>query len=408
MPNENQDQAPATEPLEKGSKTLSPDQAAELLQKRRAEAAAGKEKKPAKAAEDTKEKETVTPDNKKSKGKESAADEDDEDEDKNAKAKLEKDKAKEKAKKSDTDKSDDEDGDESDDESKDDSKQTRNAGDDDGEIDPDDLDPDAEIPIKVGDKVENVKLGDLIKAHRTAKDVEVKLADFQKKEADFTTKEQVFTEGHKAAAAELDSLAQAFHQALGQDFKGDGRYSKETMDAIRSSDPAEWNARMTEINMKNELLNRARDLNKRNQEKAANEQKQRFESYAKNEAAELKKHYPNKSSDELTAHITKVGEWLKSEIGFAPEQVDGIVEAKIWRVADLAYQASNAKSSMRDAANQVRTAPKLVRPGGRTNEQLDSAKSKYSKTMDRLRKGGKMSDGVAALQAKREANSRRS
>jgi len=361
----------ATATQERNAAPLSEDQAAAMLaERRRAKVEADKKKKPASKAEEKTAKEGVTPENQKRKEQEAAKNKADAAEQEAQQGNVKKESADRESEEGEAE--GDEDGDynatsdDADDESGDD--------DSDAEVDIEDL-LDMEMPVKVNGETSVVPLKDILADYQKNLSASKRMEEVAKRGKELDQREDERVNAHKAAAGEIIELGRLLHSQLGQELK-DGRYSKETMDDIRERDPAEWTARMKEIEQKQASLRQVRDFEARKAEKEAKERETRFQSFATEEAKKLLKHYHKSDAKfgtkELETKLQGWREFLASDrFNFDKASVDRIVEADIWRIVDMAQKYAEAESGLRDVSKQVRKAPKFVKPGAKGEQHSE-------------------------------------
>lgn len=112
------------------------------------------------------------------------------------------------------------------------------------------------------------------------------------------------------------------------------------------------------------------------------------------EQAKLAEFWPELMADKATQ--TQVMTEAEKAYGFKPEDFNGIVDARHYKVLKdaLAYRAAQAKTEA--VVKVVRAKPKLVKGAARSS--VNSKDAKRAEAMDRLNKSGSLDDAADALE----------
>lgn len=220
----------------------------------------------------------------------------------------------------------------------------------------------------------------------------------------------------EAEAKIKSDYGQAIHevatlgQRLLQQLRSDDRYSQETMMQLRHEDPAEFAARREEMREKQESIQRARQLTQQRNQQIEQQKAKSQEDFAKKEAQKLKDHWKDLDDDGRDANLSKIGKYLTTQLGFDQKEVDGMVRAEMWIVAEKAMKYDQSRMNVKDLAKQVRKAPKMMKPGAKGAEKGELAKAEKALATAQAdhKKVGSAKTGATLLEAQRKLKSMRS
>lgn len=274
------------------------------------------------------------------------------------------------------------------------------------ETDGEDDDKPETIRLKANGKEHDVTYDDLVRAWEKGQGVEKQIQDLSAKQKQVENFENKLKAHHAQAVQEIGSLGRELLQQL----KQDTRYSQEEMARIRVEDPAEFAARNIELQQKMQLVDRARAVTEQRARQLTEQQNKQFEDFAKGEAQKLKQHWKDASDDERDARVTKIGQYLVQNYGFDQKEIDEVVRADMWIIAEKAMKYDQSRGNARDLTKQIRTAPKMLKPGvkGAEKSALSKAESVFAKAKAEHNKVGSSKTGAALLAAQRNLSALKS
>lgn len=271
----------------------------------------------------------------------------------------------------------------------------------DGDDEDDNEDPDSDkITIKVNGRMEEVTLDELISNYSKGKGYEKKMTAVTERETDLNNREATLKARHEEAVHHVVSLGK---QLLSQ-INTDTRYSKETMDELRNSDPTEWTARKQEIAEKQESIRRAQALAQQDMARRQAEEKAHFDKYADEQTKHLQSRFPEFSDKKaMESTINEVSEYLSNTYDFTPEEVKGLARSSMWEVAIKAMRYDQARSGVKDIAKQIRKAPKMLTPSAKQQQsKLTGLEKQLADKRAELKKTGNQRLAVEVLQLQRK------
>lgn len=279
------------------------------------------------------------------------------------------------------------------------------AEDEDGEKG-DDEELDDAIEIKVNGKMEKVTLTDLVANYSKGQGFEKKMTELAEKEKTYTRREADLTAKHNDAANHVISLGRQLQEQITKDV----RYSKETMDQLRQTDPSEWSARRAELSDKQVSVQRAQALAQHQQQQRAAQEKAQNEQYASEQVKLLKSKIPEFSDPKVMAStLDEVEEYLTSgNFDFSPDEIKGLARSSMWEIAMKAMKYDQAKGNVKDFAKQIRKAPRMLTPGAKQSQsQLTGLEKQLADKRADLKKTGNQKTAVEVLQLQRKIQSQK-
>ncbi len=253
-----------------------------------------------------------------------------------------------------------------------------------------------EAAVEGGDAPEMVDMGDgnqipldeLVKGHL--------------RQADYTRKTQELAEMRRALEAEKEQYNQQFAQAgahiteLAAKLQQEIKATEETvdLDTLRQQDPAEYSAKLLDLQRKKELANAAQA------QQEALYQQQRYEIVMRERAALAAQNDAFKENfDDTYSELTK---WVTSPEGggLPPEMWDQVYDHRAVLLAHKAMQHDTATRTVAPkVARKLAKTPKVIRPGQHVDTRQASTED-YDKAKTAARESGTLDDLAKAFQAR--------
>lgn len=259
-------------------------------------------------------------------------------------------------------------------------------------------------PVKVGDEEKEVGLHELIMGYQRGREHEAAMAavdrDRARWEADKTQKESLLN----AAAAQLSTQSGILDRMFDQEESDlHARYDPTVMAQLRVTNPAEFSARSTEHQLALQAVqqrrSQAHEEIQRGQQQLSQVHSQQQAEQQANARQELVKLIPSWSEPEkFEAEGAELAQYLQREFGATEEQIAGIYDARILRLAYDSMQLNRLRSK----ASEVRKAPPapVAQPGQQASPgaaRFRRKRAQVEQARQRLRETGKLDDASAAL-----------
>jgi len=164
-------------------------------------------------------------------------------------------------------------------------------------------------------------------------------------------------------------------------------YNSINWQELRSDDPAEYSAKMTDFQTRQSTIAQAYQNAVDQRSEITTTDTKALEAKAQEESRKLLQAFPKWSDPEvLNSEITKIGGYAKN-LGFSDEDIRSINDHRVYILLDKAakYDALEKKSPAIE--NKVRKAPKIVRPGS-TATHTPNSERKLADLKQQIRKTG--------------------
>jgi len=176
------------------------------------------------------------------------------------------------------------------------------------------------------------------------------------------------------------------------------------LEALRTSDPAEWTARNTKIINRQAKIDAVKSgavtQYSKVQQEIKTEQENAHMAHVAQEGLALVKAIPSWSDQEVANTERKeIGDYLVAN-GFLPKEVSLASDHRLIVLARKARLFDESQSKTKIAAKKVVKIPKTAKPGAQKTA-TSSNQQKLAQAKSNLRKSGSMEDGRAVLAAKR-------
>lgn len=241
--------------------------------------------------------------------------------------------------------------------------------------------------VKAGDEELEVDLDELIKGYSRT--------------ADYTRKTQTLAEQRKAIEAEAQKVQEAkvlrdqYAQRLQLIEQMLTQQPEEDLSALKDSDPIGYAVKMAERVEREKQLSAVRQEREAVFAKQQAEQQQFLQHHLRQEAERLTAAIPE-YADEVKGELVKreIREYAKS-IGFSDQELSQVYDHRavvsLWKAA----QYDKLMKGKPSAVKKVAEAPKTLKPGTGTSQQADD---KSKKLRQQLKKSGKARDAAALFE----------
>lgn len=112
------------------------------------------------------------------------------------------------------------------------------------------------------------------------------------------------------------------------------------------------------------------------------------------ERGKLRQIWPEVVGDAKKA--AEVRDWIAREIGISPQELSGIVDARFYKLAKLAFTHHTSQKAQKAAIKVVRGKPKLVRSTARSSGDAGK-QTQTNNAMQRLSRSGSIEDAASAI-----------
>lgn len=247
--------------------------------------------------------------------------------------------------------------------------------------------PEVEM-VDMGDGTQ-VPLEELVAGSLRQADYTKKTQELAESRRTFEAEKQSYIEKQASVGQYITQLATQLEAQIGQ------QADPAELEALRTSDPAEYSARMIDLQKKQELAHAARSQ----QEALYNQQ--RFEVVQRERAALAEKHEGfKKDFDGTYAEITQ---WVTDPDGggLPPEMWDQIFDHRAVLLVEKAMKHDRtAKVKVPKVTRTLAKLPKVVRPGRKVASNRQTETVEYADALSRAKETGSVNDLAAAFAMK--------
>lgn len=237
-------------------------------------------------------------------------------------------------------------------------------------------------------------VSELIRGHQREQTFHQRMNEVNDQRTELAEREAELTQDYQDRLQRVQQVTQIANKMLLQDL-----HTPE-MQALRTSNPAEWSARLAEVQQRQSQLKEVFDAVTGEQARVKSEQeetqKQRFKEALEQEKSKLLKAIPN-WDDALKAKVTSYAR----AVGFSEDEVNSIADHRLLVLADKARRYDEMvkgkgkgkppKPKPKPSSSKTTLNPRHTsgqEPGRRESREARNERSK-------LRKSGKMSDAAA-------------
>lgn len=243
-------------------------------------------------------------------------------------------------------------------------------------------------------------------------EADVTLAELRngyQKDSDYRRKTMELADQRKAFEGELTQVRddiQKQHLQLGKLFQEVeslmmGDVSSQEMFELRATDPAEYSARMLDLQRKQTQLNQLRQQAANdwgtNQQRLQEKQFQQIEQWRNKEMERLRAEIPqwNKALQEnVISHVAE-------KYGYQPEELQALtvpIDSRLIKLAFDSMQAKETASKVDVVKKKVKRLPKLQKPGKQVSKKTVH-RGQVEKLRSRAKKTGDVRDAAKAIES---------
>ena len=247
------------------------------------------------------------------------------------------------------------------------------------------IDVDDDGGVKVKTKIDGIegsaKFKDLVKSYQLQGHVDAKAREAAEQQKALQERVSQFEAYAQAETQRLNQLANVAHQELMRDL---ANIDWQNLAAV---DPATYVQKQAEMTARKERVDQILSVAHQQQEQARALQQQRIQHEVQSEANRLPTLIPE-WADEKVAKVEReeMVSWLKTQ-GATQEEISGITKASAVALIRKAWLFDKGQSKAAVVEKQVRTAPKLVRPG-KAVDAKERAEENVRGLKDAIRKSG--------------------
>lgn len=246
------------------------------------------------------------------------------------------------------------------------------------------------VPINTADGRKEITLGEWKDSVQSAETVNTQKAELAEKQKQY---EELLQNAAKRAHEQAQQNA-VFLQMAEADLARD--YQAVNWDELRMTDPAEWSAKQTEFNQRNQQIQQAKYQAQVQVEQGLEAQRQMLAQKLPEEEANLSKLIPS-WTDKGVAEVERqeVAKYLV-ESGYTPEEISNVYKSRDVAIAYKAMQFDKLKASKPAAKRVVKIGSKPIKPG-KSQSKADQRSSQSADQRARLKKSGDYRDMAALL-----------
>lgn len=220
------------------------------------------------------------------------------------------------------------------------------------------------------------------------------------RESDYTQKTQKLAARGKdydakdakleAKLSKVDGLITDLEQSI------DSQESKIDWDELADDDPSQYLKEKAKIEKKQKALNVAKE----SKQKAVDDKQALYVSEQQQLLPTLMPHWVDSSgaTPAMNAELKVIGDYLSKQ-GFSDQEMNGIVDAKLWPIYAAAAKYQALKDAKPEVAKKLKNAPKVIKPTKAGQRPLNTGA--HTDATKRLQRSGNDADGMAYLKSKR-------
>lgn len=251
---------------------------------------------------------------------------------------------------------------------------------------------DAKITLRVGDQDREVTVAEMKRGYLREADYTRKTQEVGEARKQFVAQAQQY-EGHiQSQLQEVGFLAQTLMQQLVQEQSGTN------WDELRTKNPAEYAAKLQDMQQRRDLLGRSYKAYQEAQQRQAGLGTEQYQQHVAEQAQQLLTEIPEWIDTRVRQTEQKAVAKFLLDMGVPEQSVASLADAKTVAIARMAMLYKQQQSA-RDKAKQkmARPVPPVQKTGVRDQNPLRSSQSKM---MDAAKKSGRAEDFGAALASK--------
>lgn len=223
-------------------------------------------------------------------------------------------------------------------------------------------------------------------------------ADYTKKTMEIAEQrkahEAAFTQYEQAVSAELERLKSQHIAAYEQ-----ADLTPQQWEQLKAQDPETYLIKREEMRDRQAQIQHLHDQSLQKQQQLTALQRKQMLEMVEQADTQLASRIPDWSDPVAKPKLqTQIAGYLQ-ELGYKPEELDGLADARAVEVAFKAMQWDALQKGKPLAAKKVTAAPKVARPGAGA-EKGDSERVALQAASKRFRQSGKVSDFASILKAR--------
>ena len=238
------------------------------------------------------------------------------------------------------------------------------------------------------------KLGEIKDIVQKAERIKTESEAIRKSKSDLETERTKLQESFAERLAEAAAIVQSAEKQLQDDF------SAADLKQLRHDDPAEYAARVQELNQKQKSLD---DLKAKARAQLETTQKEANDAFEKQkaellqrESAALVEAIPDwKEPERAKAEKVELFKYLTGQ-GFEAEDVSNVLDHRVFVMARKAMLFDKGQKQVDVSKKKVKTLPKVVKPGAKKSE-TDVNVERRKLGLQKLKKSGDVKDAASLI-----------
>ena len=258
-------------------------------------------------------------------------------------------------------------------------------------VDPADLLANLKMKIKVNGEERLVSLAEAQKGNQFEADYRQKTsARADERRAFHTERDQHMQQINQVAASAAASIQVAEQLLMAE-------LNSPVMAELRTTNPAEWNARQTEANQKMQYLHQARNQAQQQYAQAVEAQSAQQQQWLSHYLAEQEQHLTTKVQDWTPDRKTSVAQFLGERYGYSQEELGGVMDHRLVMMALDAQKGATLSQQAEKVVAKVKTLPKLQAPG-KPKSALTIRAKQIAGLKGRLKQTGHVRDAAKLIE----------
>lgn len=216
----------------------------------------------------------------------------------------------------------------------------------------------------------------------------------EKSRGELETERSKLQETFQTRLAEIDELSAIAEKQLQDEF------NDADLKALRRDDPAEYAAKVQELNDKKksieEIKSKARAKAEEQKQEAQKDFEKKKAELMQHESAALMEAVPEwKDPDKAKQGTAELFKYL-TDLGFSPDDVSSVLDHRVFVMARKAMLFDKGQKSVDVSKKKVKTLPKVIKPGAKKSES-DAAAQRRKEGLKKLRKTGDVKDAARLI-----------
>lgn len=247
------------------------------------------------------------------------------------------------------------------------------------------------VPVKIDGKDSEVALKDIVKNYQLEGHVNNKSIEVSNKLKEIETRRQQFMQAAQQQVQMLTALEQAGRQQILQEF------NHIDWATLQATDPVEYATKRIQYQDRENQLNAYLNQVQQQSQQLALQAQQQMQAKVAEEMRVLIERQPAwANEDTRKKDFAAITSYLR-EVGFSPEEINSVNDHRILMAVHDAARYRALQAAKPAVNKQVREAPKMAKPGTRTEKS--SKGNSLTEAIAKYRKTNRSEDAAAAFGA---------